>query len=183
MYDINLLEELDCLVTQRRVHTLQHRNIRFAPHLGAVPQSDTASQASQGFLDDEEWWRAFICDETEMVDDGIFDSTSEYFLGVTAISQATAVPLTTESPYLPVQEEPQGGSISSEVEELLKALPSCSYCRDRRIKCHKRIPACKVCQRTSRDCVIFDPVLKGNVPLRYMWIALTFTLPVALRRC
>ncbi|RSL45782.1 hypothetical protein CEP54_014130 [Fusarium duplospermum] len=56
-YDMSVLEELDCLVTQRRVHTIHHRNIQFPPHAKPGPQSDTASQTSCGFLDDDDWWR------------------------------------------------------------------------------------------------------------------------------
>lgn len=164
-YDMNVLEELDCLVTQRRVHTLQHRNIPFPPHRRQGPQSDTASQASEGFLDDDEWWRAFIHDDFEMDGDIGLTPAPEPSRGM-ALAQLTgspsvATPLDTSSLK---KKEPV--SISTEVDELLKALPSCSYCRDRRIKCHQQIPACRECQRISRECVIFDPILEGNVPLR-----------------
>lgn len=166
MYDMNVLEELDCLVTQRRVHTLQHRNIPFPPQRGYGPQSDTASQASEGFLDNEDWWSAFIRDDLEMADDDAFEPSLDPSPAVTMTLDHTATPRVAKSSHVPAQTEAQAANISTEVDELLKALPSCSYCRDRRIKCNQQIPACQECQRTSRECVIFDPVLEGNVPLR-----------------
>jgi hypothetical protein len=59
-----------------------------------------------------------------------------------------------------------------ELESLLGALPSCSLCRDRRVKCHQQLPACKECLRASRVCSIFDPVLGTNVPMRCAYLLL-----------
>lgn len=169
IYDMNVLQELDFLVTQRRVHTLHHRNITFPPHHRHGPQSDTASQASEGFLEDENWWRAFIRDDFfEMDKDIVSTPGMEPNLTIPAPQPAEAPALTVATPREPptlMEAEPLGNG--SEVDEILKALPSCNTCRDRRIKCNRQIPACQECLRTSRACVIFDPLLEGDVTLRY----------------
>ncbi|KAK7413363.1 hypothetical protein QQX98_007740 [Neonectria punicea] len=59
-YDMNVLEELDCLVTQRRIHSIYHRNLPLPILFKGTPQSDASAQISPGFLDDETWWRDFI---------------------------------------------------------------------------------------------------------------------------
>lgn len=154
---MNVLEELDCLVTQRRIHTIYHRNIPFPPQNKPGPQSDTASHASGGFLDDETWWSAFINDDFEM--------DANFFLPKTV----DAAPLNSHSPSMsPKPKSPAhtGRQGSGDLDTILTAIPSCSYCRDRRIKCHQQLPACRECLRTGRECVIFDPILERNVTMR-----------------
>ncbi|KAM6507125.1 hypothetical protein FALCPG4_018512 [Fusarium falciforme] len=67
--------------------------------------------------------------------------------------------------------QPQSPNMSAstpvaELDKILGALPSCSFCRDRRIKCHQQLPACRECLRVSRECMIFDPVQGRNVSMR-----------------
>ncbi|KAK6085182.1 hypothetical protein SCUP515_01000 [Seiridium cupressi] len=52
-YDMSIVEELDYLVTQRRVHSVFHRNIPFIPPHHPGPHSDTPSQTSEDFVNDE----------------------------------------------------------------------------------------------------------------------------------
>ncbi|UPL02929.1 hypothetical protein LCI18_013863 [Fusarium solani-melongenae] len=156
-YDMSVLEELDCLVTQRRVHTIRHRNIPFPPHAKPGPQSDTASQTSCGFLDDDDWWRAFINDDLEMDES---PPTRPEALVDFALPEARVTPPEPQSPNT------SASTPVADLDKILGALPSCSFCRDRRIKCHQQLPACRECLRVSRECMIFDPVQGMNVSMR-----------------
>lgn len=158
---MNVLEELDCLVTQRRIHSIYHRNIPLPTLFKGTPRSDASAQISPGFLDDETWWRDFINEDFDMNDH-------------TLPSNATVpTPVLETHKVTPKASEPPGWSLHSfnpgtTLDKILHALPACSFCRDRRIKCHQRLPACKECHRTSRECMFFDPILSENVPLRYV---------------
>ena len=159
-YDINVLKELDCLVTQRRMHSIHHRNIPFPHQDKPGPMSDTTSQASEDFLNDDTWWHAFIHDDSYTEETNFSPSNPIPSTSITTQEQPRQAP------------EPQKQRISRhdtsvELEEIISAIPACSFCRDRHIKCHQQLPACRECLRSSRECLVYDPIMDQNVPLRY----------------
>lgn len=177
-YDMNVLEELDCLVTQRRLHSIHHRNISFPPP--RQPPSQTGNDPSTGrneinlggnadaFLEDENWWRDFINDEFH-ADHETPKPASESCPG---LSESTSRLDTQTATAHDLRSNPRqfrhmpGTNLDGQLDDIIQALPSCSFCRDRRIKCHRQLPSCRECQRSSRECEVFDPVLGQNVPLR-----------------
>uniref|UniRef100_L2GH87 C6 transcription factor n=1 Tax=Colletotrichum fructicola (strain Nara gc5) TaxID=1213859 RepID=L2GH87_COLFN len=66
-YDMNVLEELDCLVTQRRIHSIRHRNVVLPQQkksaAAATQPKDSGQQMGEGLFEDENWWRDFINDD------------------------------------------------------------------------------------------------------------------------
>ncbi|KAM0811596.1 putative Fungal-specific transcription factor domain-containing protein [Seiridium cardinale] len=157
VYDMSIVEELDYLITQRRVHSVFHRNIPFIPPHHPGPYSDTPSQSSEDFINDENWWSAFINDDQVM--DGM-----DLMLPVTN-RDTSPLPRSTRPAMLPSPQEStttHTGSLA-ELDGIMEALPACSFCRDRRIKCSRQLPACAACLRSSRECLIYDPILEHNV--------------------
>lgn len=154
-YDLNVLKELDCLVTQRRIHSIYHRNIPI-PNKATIEKSN---ETSPSFLDDEAWWRDFINEDFDM--GHYFDPSGDIDSNtiLQSLSLPSDNPTTSETPLDSCIEE-------IDFAELLELLPACSHCRDRRIKCRRQLPTCKGCERANRECVIFDPVLSKNIPLR-----------------
>jgi hypothetical protein len=45
----------------------------------------------------------------------------------------------------------------------VKALPACTRCRVRRVKCDRNLPSCRSCQKSSADCSYHDQVTSTNV--------------------
>ncbi|KAF4471294.1 neutral amino acid permease [Fusarium albosuccineum] len=156
-YDMIVLEELDFLVTQRRVHSIYHRNLPVPSKQSADAQFESLNQISPGFLDDDSWWRDFINDDFDMFDH-YEPSTSTGSFTVPALEN----PPDQKSPKIQRQPVKRG----TDLDEVLEALPACSFCRDRRIKCHRQLPACRECQRTGRECTFFDPILSENISLK-----------------
>ncbi|VUC24632.1 unnamed protein product [Clonostachys rosea] len=155
-YDLNVLKELDCLVTQRRIHSIYHRNIS----VSSKPAQATNNQTSPGFLEDEAWWKDFINEDFNM---GDYLDPSEIADGNPSVQ--TLPIISVSDPMITPEVDQDSNNDRLDLTKLIEILPSCSPCRDRRIKCHRQLPACKECQRTSRDCVVFDSVLLKNVPL------------------
>ncbi|EPE04123.1 monocarboxylate transporter [Ophiostoma piceae UAMH 11346] len=179
-YDMNVLEELDCLVTQRRIHSIYHRNIPLPP--SQLPRSfdssvnDTAPAAHDSDMllhttfDNESWWQDFVHEDFPTALDS-------QHLAIPSPTASERQPNTTSSlgdgsmatpnsraPHPPA---PSAGfaNMDSELSTVLDARPACSFCRDRRVKCSRELPVCRECKRTSRTCLVFDPVLEKNIPL------------------
>ncbi|CAH0059088.1 unnamed protein product [Clonostachys solani] len=159
-YDLNVLKELDCLVTQRRIHSVYHRNIS----VSSKPAQATNNETSPGFLEDEAWWKDFINEDFNM---GDYFDPSEI---ADANNSVQTLPLTSGSDPVTIPEMAMDSNEDRlDFTTLIDILPACSPCRDRRVKCHRQLPACKECQRTNRQCVIFDSVLLKNVPLNFVF--------------
>ncbi|CAM1508650.1 Fc.00g054980.m01.CDS01 [Cosmosporella sp. VM-42] len=162
-YDANVLAELDFLVTQRRIHSIYHRNISLPSQSEANPGGDLSALASEfDVFEDEAWWRDFINDDFAL--DTMASSPGVVASGAVSESQR---------PVLQNVPQTRPNSTLKEwriyLDGILEALPACSSCRDRRIKCNRQIPCCKECDRTSRECVYFDPILLENVPLVHIY--------------
>ncbi|KAF4489664.1 putative transcriptional regulatory protein [Colletotrichum fructicola Nara gc5] len=162
-YDMNVLEELDCLVTQRRIHSIRHRNVVLPQQkksaAAATQPKDSGQQMGEGLFEDENWWRDFINDDL-VTNDSLFSLTSPD----AARSSVSILPH--ERIQHPTDPRQDLSNLEKQLRSIIDALPSCSFCRDRRIKCRLQLPACKECHRTSRNCVIYDPILGSNVPLK-----------------
>lgn len=162
-YDMNVLAELDYLITQRRIHSIYHRNIDVPSQRIKTSDLEVRSQVIDGFLEDETWWWDFV--NTDV-----------------AVDNQLVQPLPTEVNCSPKFEEkshatphnalafnvPSNFSVlDKKLTALLESLPSCSACRDQRIKCSRQTESesCKECSRALRHCTMYDPILKVNVPM------------------
>ncbi|KAM0546727.1 hypothetical protein ACHAPJ_010655 [Fusarium lateritium] len=155
-YDMSVLEELDFLVTQRRIHSIYHRNLPVpSKQTTSILEAQAISEISPGFLNDDSWWDEFIVDDFDMFANQ--DSAAAGF----SFATPSIEPLVEETQLPTKKKTPKRKG--TDLDEILEALPSCSSCRDRRIKCDRQLPACRYCKRTNRDCVFFDPVLSENV--------------------
>lgn len=45
----------------------------------------------------------------------------------------------------------------------VKAIPACTRCRVRRVKCDRNLPSCRSCQKSSADCSYHDQVTSTDV--------------------
>ncbi|KAM5362855.1 hypothetical protein ACJZ2D_012304 [Fusarium nematophilum] len=132
-YDMSVLEELDFLVTQRRIHSIYHRNIPLPSQQKNTPQVDDLNQISPGFLDDESWWRDFINDDFDMNHNDPPNGVDSY--AIPPVERPSEQNLQGETR----QRQPRNKG--TEIDEIIEALPACSFCRDRRIKCRRQLPA------------------------------------------
>lgn len=176
-YDMNVLEELDCLVTQRRIHSMYHRNIPLPP---SWPQDSSepdkvrmaqhiapTDSVSPAVFENESWWQEFIHDDFTTASSTLDPVTPSQMTGQRVddicdlengeIIDACALAVTKFGTRHP--------GLMDDINAILDARPSCSFCRDRRVKCSRDMPSCRECKRTSRKCMIFDPVLGKNIPL------------------
>ncbi|KAK1712972.1 uncharacterized protein BDZ83DRAFT_92302 [Colletotrichum acutatum] len=161
-YDMQVLEEIDCLVTQRRIHSISHRNIPFPPPKKPAPPPSEPENVGKDFLSDEQWWTDFI-DQDFVTNQSCFSLPPG---GGQTASSPSRDPIGTRAELAQTPSENNSSDLEKELDVILDAIPSCSFCRDRRTKCQRQLPACKECARTSRECFIFDPILKANIPLR-----------------
>ncbi|KAK1460570.1 hypothetical protein CCUS01_08918 [Colletotrichum cuscutae] len=159
---MQVLEELDCLVTQRRIHSIRHRNIPFPPPKKPTPSPSEPENIARDFLNDEQWWTDFI-DQDFVTNESCFSLPSG---GGQAAPSPSSEPNETRVERRRDIIDNNASDLEKELDVILDAIPSCSFCRDRRTKCQRQLPACKECARTSRECFIFDPILKANIPLR-----------------
>lgn len=153
---MSVLEELDFLVTQRRIHSIYHRNLPVpGKQTTTTLETQALSEVSPGFLDDDSWWDEFIVDDFDLFANQ--DSAAANF----SFATPSMEPPAEEIRQCTRKKQPKRKG--TDLDEILEALPSCSSCRDRRIKCDRQLPACRYCKRASRDCAFFDPVLSENV--------------------
>lgn len=155
-YDMSVLEELDFLVTQRRIHSIYHRNLPVPSKQTNTLELQAISEISPGFLDDDSWWHEFIVDDFDMFSNQ--DSTAAADFSFATPSMEPPVKET----QMPTKKNPLNRK-ATDLDEVLGALPSCNCCRDRRIKCDRQLPACGYCKRVHLDCAFYDPVLAKNV--------------------
>ncbi|CVK98837.1 uncharacterized protein FMAN_08412 [Fusarium mangiferae] len=157
-YDMSVLEELDFLVTQRRIHSLYHRNLPVPNKQASILEAQAISEISPGFLHDDSWWDEFIVDDFDM-----FANQDSAAAGFSFATPTMEIQVDETEPSTTTRPPKRKGT---DLDEILEALPSCSSCRDRRIKCDRQLPACTYCKRTNRDCAFFDPVLSENISFR-----------------
>lgn len=173
-YDMNVLEELDCLVTQRRIHSIRHRNVVLPQQkksaAAATQPKDSGQEMGEGLFEDENWWRDFINDD-------LVTNDSPFSLVSPDAAQSSVSILPHERIQHPPDPRQDLSDLEKQLRPIIDALPSCSSCRDRRIKCRLQLPACKECHRTSRNCVVYDPILGSNVPLKYVRKGFPWILP------
>ena len=58
--------------------------------------------------------------------------------------------------------------MSEELDQVLRALPVCSYCRRTKKRCDTSIPACANCNRAELECVYFDAVADQHVSRQHI---------------
>lgn len=110
-----------------------------------------------GALKDEAWWNDFINEDfTIGVDHTTPAQTAVFEQHESLVKEAATREFNDRSD----QKSPL------HLEEILRAVPACSFCRDRRIKCHRQLPSCRECTRASRECAYYDPVLEENISFK-----------------
>ncbi|EXJ90303.1 hypothetical protein A1O1_03402 [Capronia coronata CBS 617.96] len=55
-----------------------------------------------------------------------------------------------------------------DLEQALTSLPSCTRCRQRRIKCDDRLPSCRNCMQVGKECQFRDHVVGEDIPRQYV---------------
>ncbi|KAM5350416.1 hypothetical protein ACJ41O_006921 [Fusarium nematophilum] len=150
-YDMSVLEELDFLVTQRRIHSIYHRNIPLPSQQKNTPQVDDLNQISPGFLDDESWWRDFINDDFDMNHNDPPNGVDSY--AIPPVERPSEQNLQGETR----QRQPRNKG--TEIDEIIEALPACSFCRDRRIKCRLALGPFHLFSRSANA---FFPILEPD---------------------
>jgi hypothetical protein len=155
--DTNLLAELDFMVTQRRIHSLYHRNVEITrPEERALSEPSPSSFAplsdellQELFDNNFEWLNDELFTSKEMLDTQPFDHQDN--------GDGTGH----------VRSPDMADTHSfAELDLLMRAVPACSYCRTRHVKCDERFPACDACTKSERACVYYDHVLQIDVERR-----------------
>ncbi|KXH38219.1 hypothetical protein CSAL01_08777 [Colletotrichum salicis] len=140
-YDMQVLEELDCLVTQRRIHSIRHRNIPFPPPKKSTPPPSEPENISQDFLNDEQWWTDFT-DQDFVSNESCFSLPSG---GQVTSTSSSPDAVETRAQRERGARDNNASDLEEELGVIPDASPSCSFCRDRRTKCQRQLPACKEC--------------------------------------
>ncbi|KAJ4293363.1 hypothetical protein N0V90_008645 [Kalmusia sp. IMI 367209] len=160
-FDTDLLAELDFMVTQRRIHSVYHRNVQTWR-----PLPDTHSELAPWSHPD-----SFTPLSDELWQD-LMNTTFEFPADDTLLLQE---PFNAEPVYQwndTVQEETASLTVEAaqkneiNVEMLMRSVPACGYCRTRHVKCGQEFPSCGTCSRTGRECVYYDAVLQRDIPRR-----------------
>lgn len=157
-YDMNILEQLDDLITQRRIRSIYHQNVDL-PFRSPENHTEmmTLSHRVDTFLEEEDWWLDFVNNDLVIESrpaQSPQPAVADKCQSAEDLSRETNSPrATSQKPTLELQ-----------LAQLFQSLPSCSPCRDQRIKCRLGESGCRECSRTSRTCTIYDPLLKENVP-------------------
>lgn len=154
--DEKLLAELDFMVTQRRIHSVYHRNVDTSVlaeeiYTGPSPENFTS------FGDD--LWQNFFDDSFQIPNDDLL--TSNDILGLQLpLSWNEGTSTDPES----ANHSARPGSV--DVDLMMRSIPACGCCRTRHVKCDQGFPLCGACTRAGRACTYYDPVLQIDVQRR-----------------
>lgn len=155
--DVNLIAELDHLVTERQTSGSYCRQTSKAH----IVESPDWLHMPPFQLSMDESWESFlnmgfgydvmdVVEIPEVLDDVVFSGITPHELSS-------------------VQGETINGSITLEkVESIIESISSCNYCRNRRVKCSRTLPACRACADSSRICVYYDTILLKDIPGRFV---------------
>lgn len=156
-YDINLIAELDFMVTQRRIHSVYHRNIEVLrpDEMMNWDLSPWAHAESLTPLRDELWQEIFNTGFEFLADDALIFPEGEHS------SELDSIMITDPSPKS--NEEPES---AVDVELLFHSVPACGFCRGQHIRCDRTFPSCGACAKSNRECIYYDAVLQRDVPRR-----------------
>lgn len=161
-YDLNLLAELDFLVTQRRIHSIYHRNI-------TVPTQEGWMQAElQPFGDvpspfPDAMWREFINTGFD------FDAGDDpLYFGPAGDNHpvANSIDASVHTVQAPTGNSAPVSGPAVDIETLIDAIPACGYCRNQHLRCDREFPSCRICKRSHRQCTYFDVVLQQDISRR-----------------
>ncbi|KAF2798705.1 hypothetical protein K505DRAFT_96146 [Melanomma pulvis-pyrius CBS 109.77] len=153
-YDINLIAELDFMVTQRRIHSVYHRNIEVLrpDEMMNWDLSPWAHAESLTPLRDELWQEIFNTGFEFLADDALVCLEDEHS------SELDSIMIT--DPSLKSNMEPES---AIDVELLFHSLPACGFCRGQHIRCDRKFPSCGACAKSNRECVFYDAVLQRDI--------------------
>jgi hypothetical protein len=158
-YDINLLAELDFLVTQRRIHSIYHQNITVPTEEGWMQSEPQPSgDVPSPFPDD--MWREFINTGFD------FDAGDDpFYFGPAGDNHpvADSIDASVDTVQAPAGNSPPVHGPAVDIETLIDAIPACGYCRNQHLKCDREFPSCRICKRSLRQCTYFDVVLQQDI--------------------
>lgn len=142
------------MVTQRRIHSLYHRNV-ILPTPEDMVHSEPSPWASLTPIPDE-LWQDFINTSFEFLGDDSFvylDPNQGEQTTMSEVIDSTASLIRPDVNLLSL----------ADVETLIDSLPACSFCRGQHIKCDRQFPRCGACNRSDRECLYYDATLEKNV--------------------
>lgn len=68
-------------------------------------------------------------------------------------------------------EAPKDKSTRSLASSAFRNVSACNRCRLRKNRCDQRLPACKPCEKAGVKCTSYDPLMKIEIPRRYVYLA------------
>lgn len=150
--DVNLLAELEHLVTDRQTSGIYTRNTAstYIQAADTVYSPDWMRMQLFPFGTDETW--------EDFMNMGFgFENMDALYISNPVNNLLTSTPVVAP-PALP--SNPKNGaheSISLEqLKNVIDSIPACNYCRNRRVKCSRRLPACQACIDSKRQCLYYD---------------------------
>lgn len=154
-YDLNLLAELDFLVTQRRIRSLYHGNVEL--------QSQTSDFLLSSQTDFPEVFSDTMWDDFFAASFDVDESYSLHVSDSPGLEQSN--PLHTfRGNSTGFAENTAELKLPEDIEAALKSLPSCSFCREKHVRCDQKLPQCVACDKANRRCTYHDPVLLQDFP-------------------
>jgi len=162
---VNLIAELDHLVTERQLPGLYQRST--VPTI-FQPLDNTYSPEwidTQFPLGTDETWDDFMNMGFIFEDANV---NALYNAGGTD-HLVSSTPGLQAPNSLPIANEDTNEATSvQKLGHIMDSIPACNYCRNRRVKCDRKLPACHLCAETRRSCLYYDAVLSKDVPGRFV---------------
>lgn len=169
MQSIDLLAELDHLVTKRGVGALSCLNMS-QNHSQAMEPPNIPDLMQLDFTLDESW--------RDFIDLGFGFDTADSELIEDEAGIADPLPISSTSEDLS-QDDSGHFNIAESIlnlRSIIESLPACNLCRNRRTKCSRALPSCSTCTNERKECLYYDAVLEQNLSRRLASEDLDFIL-------
>ncbi|KAH6673871.1 fungal-specific transcription factor domain-containing protein [Halenospora varia] len=165
--DVNLIAELDHLITERQTSGIYHRSTAPANNHVADDTSSPDWMRMQLFpLGTDETWEDFMNMgfgfenfDALYIPDG-FDTLSPN-------------PILTPPSSSEPSENMNDSLSAAKLESVVESIPACNYCRNRRVKCSRTLPMCHACANSKKPCLYYDSILSKDISGSYIYTLYT----------
>ncbi|KAF2703245.1 hypothetical protein K504DRAFT_181238 [Pleomassaria siparia CBS 279.74] len=149
------------MVTQRRIHSVYHRNIEILnrDQMMNWDLSPWAHAESLTPLRDELWQEIFNTGFEFLADDSMAIPDAESIAPPKALANTNSSEQRKEAPEPP----------SVDVDLLVESIPACTFCRAQHTRCDRKFPSCGACAKSNRRCLYYDAVLQKEVERSYVY--------------
>jgi hypothetical protein len=163
-YDVNLLAELDFMVTQRRIHSIYHGNIEIRTPEERMQSEPSPWPPADLFMPlSDDLWTDIVHTSFEYLADDIL-----LFLDTAEVSHTTQVYHSPQDLAEATPTKNEKAESSVDIDMVLSSLPACGFCRSQHIKCDQTFPACRICTKSGRECAYYDAIIQKEVPRRFV---------------